>query len=79
MKLTLDIDTNSQEALALLAYIRSLQFVRITEEESFQLTGEQKAAIDKGLESFKRDGGLSHEQVMESTRSKFPHLFEKRA
>ncbi|MBI1288259.1 MAG: hypothetical protein GC178_11855 [Flavobacteriales bacterium] len=78
MRIILDIDSNNKEALALLAYIRSLQFVHITEEEFSDLSNEQRQAIDKGIESLK-NGGLTQQEVMESTRLRFPHLFEKRA
>lgn len=78
MKLTLDIDINSKDALALLNYIRSLQYVSILEDEMDDLSAEQKTAINQGLKSLK-EGSLSHEKVMNSTRERFPHLFEKRA
>lgn len=78
MKLTIDINPDNKEALALLNYIRSLQYVQITEEESVELTEDQRSAIDKGLKSLE-DGPLTHEEVMASTRSRFPHLFDRRA
>ena len=78
MKLTLDIDTNSKDALALLSYIRSLKYVNILEDETEVLSAEQKTAIDEGLHSLEK-GSLTHEEVMNSTRLRFPHLFEKRA
>ena len=77
MKVTLDIDTNSLDAVALLNYIRSLKYVNILEESTDELTAEQKAAIDKGLKSLEK-GVLSHEEAMNSARARFPHLFEKR-
>ncbi|MBP9152730.1 MAG: hypothetical protein KBF73_10640 [Flavobacteriales bacterium] len=78
MKVILDIDTNSKDAMALLNYIRSLQYVSILEDEPNELSSEQKAAIDKGLKSLE-DGSLTHEEAMSSARLRFPHLFEKRA
>ena len=78
MKVTLDIDTSSLEALALLNYIRSLKYANIFEEGVDELTAEQKAAIDNGLKSLKQDS-LTHEQAMSSAQARFPHLFEKRA
>ncbi len=78
MKVTLDIDTSSLDAIALLNYIRSLKYVNILEEGTEELTVVQKAAIDKGLKSLEK-GALSHDEAMNSARSRFPHLFEKRA
>ncbi|OYT15596.1 MAG: hypothetical protein B7C24_12270 [Bacteroidetes bacterium 4572_77] len=38
--------------------------------------GEQKKAIDKGLESLEKDNSLSHEQVMNETENRYPNLFK---
>lgn len=37
----------------------------------------QKKAIDKALVSINKNGTLSHEQVMVSTREKYPYLSAK--
>ncbi len=48
------------------------------EQEVYILSDKQEKAIDQALESVKKDGGMSHEQVMKETRKRFPQLFENR-
>jgi len=58
--------------------IRQLKMLRntIQQKEHVTLTNEEKAAIDKGLQSIKDGHVQSHEEVMKSTREKYPNLFK---
>ena len=48
------------------------------QQDVYTLSDEQEKAIDKALESVKKDGGMSHEEVMKETRKRFPQLFKNR-
>ena len=41
------------------------------------LSNEQKNAIDEGLKSIEKDGITSHNSVMEETKKRFPHLYNR--
>jgi hypothetical protein len=72
MRLTLDIQNQSvAKILPLIEYLKSLDFVRIEEEtdDSFSLTAEQKAILDKRLET-KPEDYLAWEDVKKSLRFK---------
>jgi hypothetical protein len=72
MRLTLDIQNQSvAKILPLIEYLKSLDFVRIEEEtdDSFSLTAEQKAILDKRLETRPEDY-LAWEDVKKSLRFK---------
>ena len=72
MRLTLDIQNQSvAKILPLIEYLKSLDFVRIEEEtdDSFSLTPEQKAILDKRLET-KPEDYLAWEDVKKSLRFK---------
>ena len=73
MQLTLNIDLSNAKALALLNYIRTLDFVNV--EEDAVLTTEQKKAIDIGLESLKDGKGIKHDDVMKDTKNRYHNLF----
>ncbi len=74
MKITLDIDTSDLKAVALLNYIRTLDFISIGEKTG-TLTSEQTKAIDKGLEQLEKGDGLAHSKVMKQTKQRYPQLF----
>ena len=74
MKITLDIDATNIRAIALVNYLRTLDFVNF-EEGSYSLSELQKQAIDKGLQSLKKEEGISHEQVVSETKARYPELF----
>jgi hypothetical protein len=72
MRLTLDTQNQSvAKNLPLIEYLKSLDFVRIEEEtdDSFALTAEQKAILDKRLET-KPEDYLAWEDVKKSLRFK---------
>ena len=73
MIVTLDIDTSDSKALALLNYIRTLDFISIGEKT--EISPEQKKAIDKGLEQLMEGNGIAHSDVMKETEQRYPQLF----
>ena len=75
MKITLDIDITNVKALALLNYIRTLDFIAIKENKD-TLTSEQKQAIDKSIEQLKNGESFTHDQVMNQTKQRYPNLFK---
>ena len=74
MKITLDIDTSDSKALALLNYIRTLDFISIGEKVE-TITPEQKKAIDVGIEQLEKGNGMLHSEVMKETKNRYPQLF----
>lgn len=75
MKLTLDIDMNDNKALALINYIRTLEFIRIKEEDREGLTDEQKSVINEGIEQLKYGNSSSHDNVINETKERYPNFF----
>lgn len=75
MKLTINIDLSSNKAIALLNYIKTLEFINI-EEESKSLTKEEKKKLNQAIKSLDEGKGISHQDVMQQTKSKFPKLFQ---
>jgi len=73
MKLTIDIDLSNSKAMALLNYIKTLDFINI---EDTHLSAEQKKAINAALSSVKKGKAISHNKVMEATRKRFPKLYK---
>jgi hypothetical protein len=45
--------------------------------EDSTLTNEQKALIDQAFESIQQEGTISHNTVMEETKKRFPHLYNR--
>lgn len=74
MRITLDIDTTNNKAIALVNYLKTLDFIKF-EEGTYSLSELQKQAIDKGLQSLKKGEGISHEQVVSETKTRYPALF----
>ena len=63
MQLTLNIDTSNEKAVALLNYMRTLEFVSF--EEPIALSEIQKQAIDIGIEALAQSESQSHKEVMD--------------
>lgn len=76
MQLTLNIDLANQNAIALLNYIQTLDFIKI-ENEKATLTEAQKTAINEGLKALKTGKVAEHSQVMEETKRRYPNLFKE--
>jgi predicted transcriptional regulator len=58
--------------------IKQFMLLKRSNEESVSvnLNQAEKTAIDKGLESIKEGRVKSHEEVIETTKNKYPHLFK---
>jgi len=41
------------------------------------LSNEQKNAIDEALKSIEKEGTIPHNAVMEETKKRFPHLYNR--
>ncbi|GEM_PF-5792398 len=67
-------DTTTPEAIAFWEYAKKLKFV-IAEEEDISLNQEQMEAIEEARISLKKNGGKSHEEVMNKMKAKFPKAF----
>ncbi len=74
MQLTLNIDLSNTKALALLNYIKTLDFISF--EEEIKLTEEQKQFIDIGIEAIKQGKIYKHEDVIAETKKRYPNLFQ---
>ena len=74
MQLTLNIDPANAKALALINYIRTLDFVSFEEKQT--LTDIQKRAIDKGIEDLEQGRSYSHTEVMKETKKRYPNLIK---
>jgi predicted transcriptional regulator len=58
--------------------IKKFMLLKQSNEESIvtNLSQEEKEAIDKGLQSINEGRFKSHQEVLESTKSKYPNLFK---
>jgi hypothetical protein len=74
MQVTLEINTNSKKAIALLNYLRELEFVSIKDEEL--MSDELKNALDKGMSQAYDGQVVSHDNVVAETKQRYPDLFE---
>jgi len=80
---------NTQELqndkLNIIHWISELQDYSVVEKiksimsttKDVSLSVEQRNAIDEAFVSMEQQGTVSHESVMEQTKQKFPHLFQK--
>jgi len=74
MQVTLEIDTKSKKAMALLNYLRELEFVSIKHEES--ISAELRKALDKGLDQLDRGVSLTNEDIVAESKQRYPNLFK---
>ncbi|MES2588267.1 MAG: hypothetical protein V4622_04750 [Bacteroidota bacterium] len=77
---TFQIDSTNPVAKTLIEFLKTLDFVKSTDkseitDEEFELSKEQKEAIDEALESLKKEGGIPHEEVMSGMKKKYPKAF----
>ena len=75
MKITLDFDITNAKAVALLNYLKTLDFISISEDK-VKLTNDQKQAIDIGLHDVGSNKTTSQQEVVNETRERYPKLFE---
>jgi len=75
MQLTLNIDPSNHKAIALLNYIRTLDFVSF-KDKKVSLSEIQKEAINEGLKELHEGKSLAHSEVLKKTKKKYPNLFK---
>ena len=73
---TLTISENSSKAVALLNYLKSIDFVKISETSDWweALTPEQQNSIHKGIKQLDNGEGIKHDDV----RKNVSKLLDKR-
>jgi hypothetical protein len=74
MQVTMNLDISNAKAIALLNYIRTLEFVTL--EETKALSDIQKQAIDLGIDALENGKSISQKKVLNETKKKYPHLFK---
>ncbi len=78
MSLTFSIDTSNSKAKAFIAFIRTLDFIQILDDDGdFTLSDEQKAAVDKAIQSADEGKLTPHNEVMKEFESRYPNYFNK--
>ncbi len=62
---TLSIPENNNKALALLNYLKSIDFVKISKNSDWwdTLTTEQQNSINKGIEQLDNGQGIAHNDI----------------
>lgn len=76
MRLTFRIhDTSKPEVKEFLYYVRSLTFIEIEEDEMI-LDELQVNAIEESRAHYEKNGGKTHEEVMNVMKSKHPKAFK---
>lgn len=73
MQVILTFDSNNAQAISLLNYVKSLDFISVVESEEV-LSADEKKAITEGLNDLSANRILSHERVMQQTAERFPEL-----
>ena len=71
---TLHIDDSNPRAKAFLEFVRTLDFIQVDEQE-ISLSQEQIKALEEGIESLEKHGGVPHEEVMAKMKNKYPKFF----
>jgi hypothetical protein len=76
MKLLIDVDdSNASFILELLNSFSSVKAEQISENDFHKLSPEQVKSIDEGILSLEKGFRLSHDQVVNETKSKYPDIF----
>jgi hypothetical protein len=77
MALTFSIDTSNNKAEAFISFIKTLDFIKISNEhENNPFTKQQKLAIDEGIKSLDEGKKLPHNKVIEQFKSIYPNYFK---
>jgi hypothetical protein len=78
MSLTISIDTSSSKAKAFVAFIKTLDFIKINDDKAiYPLSDEQKEAINKAIKSAEDGEIVPHEKVMKQFENHYPKYFSK--
>jgi hypothetical protein len=69
---TIKISENNAKAIALINYLKTLDFVELKEESDWwdDISAEDKASIEKGLDDLKEGRVFSDEEVRNSIRKR---------
>ena len=81
----MNIEQLQNDKLNIINWISQLQDYSLVEKikslmdssDECLLTNEQKKAIDEALQSIETQGTTPHNDVMEETRKRFPHLYNR--
>jgi hypothetical protein len=81
----MDIQQLQNDKLNIINWISQLQDYSLVEKvksimsspDACLLYNEQKEAIDEALQSIETEGTTPHKTVMEETRKRFPHLYNR--
>ncbi|NPA45564.1 MAG: hypothetical protein GXO49_08520 [Chlorobi bacterium] len=73
MLLTVKLDMSNSKAPAFLNYLKSLDFVSF--EEKYQLSDDERFAIEIGLKDLEEGNKLKHKDVMNNIKKRYPNLF----
>lgn len=77
MQVILTFDSNNAQAISLLNYVKSLDFISVVESEEV-LSADEKKAITEGLNDLSANRILSNERVMQQTAERFPQLMKRK-
>jgi predicted transcriptional regulator len=73
LQITLKIDPENVKAMALLNYIKTLEFVLV--ETTIELTDDQKNAVDTGIDALNYGRITKHQDVVHETKKRYPDLY----
>ena len=81
----MNIQQLQNDKLSIINWISQLQDYSLIEKvksimsspDECLLSNEQKKAIDEALKSIENKGTISHNAVMEETKKRFPHLYNR--
>lgn len=81
----MNIQQLQNDKLSIIHWISQLQDYTIVEKvksmmtipDACLLSNEQKNAIDQALQSIQNKGTIPHNTVMEETKKRFPHLYNR--
>ena len=70
-------ETPEQES-ALKAFVKALKMkFEISKDKVVTLSSDQKKAINQAIASIETKGTIEHNTVVEETKKRFPHLFNR--
>jgi hypothetical protein len=83
--MTMNIQQLQNDKLNIINWISQLQDYSLVEKvksimnmpDACLLSNEQKNAIDEALQSIETEGTTPHNVVMEETKKRFPHLYNR--
>jgi hypothetical protein len=73
MSITFKVDLSNLKAI--LEYIKTLDFLKVIECKDYELSQNQKKAIDLGIESLNKGYKIPNSKVMSLFREPYPKYF----